>query len=554
MSTAPKSFSAPEPPSIDRRSDSDRLVTPVAAAEASTALEDGRISNSGAGKVPPRAPAAPLFGRLSGSAARMVLLRILVRMLGFVSVLILARVLAPDDFGIVGIALSLIASLEAFTVVGANLAIVRQRDAGRQLYDTAWTIELARGVLIAALLAGSGRLAATFFGDPRIEPIMYAIAVGALVQAIENVGTIDFVKDLRFDREFRFLLTTKAIAFVVTVAAALALRTYWALVIGYLSHRLARTVLSYVMHPFRPRISLAALRQLFSFSSWIWASSVIAFANTQGQTLIAGKIVAPQELGFFRVGSEVGALPATEIQIPMQRVLFPGLSHVGSEPRRFAQLFADAFQTMLLIQAALSIGFALVAEPFVRILYGERWVGMATFVALVAVAAFFQLPTSIAEPLFVALGRLRLYTMIVLLSAVVRLLMLAIGLHTLGLTGAGWALLATAPFEAAFTTTIVARVLHLRIQDLLRGSWRCVGAVGAMAGAVSGVASIWPDPANFAGSAMMLISSILAGGVAFVATQIVLWIASGRPAGAEAHLVRFARDRIESFKVRYRLA
>jgi lipopolysaccharide exporter len=553
MSTAPKISGAPEPCSIGRDWAGDPSITSVALGHIPTA-KDGGMSESTPGEALQRAPAEPLFGRLSGSAARMVLLRLVVRMLGFISTLILARVLAPDDFGIVGIALSLIASLEAFTVFGANLAIVRERDVSRELYDTAWTIELARGVLIAALLAASGPSIAAFFSDPRIEPIMYAIAFGALVQGLENVGTIDFVKDLRFDRDFRFFLTTKAVAFVVTVTAALLLRNYWALVIGYLSHRLARMVLSYVMHPFRPRISLAALRQLFSFSSWIWASSIITFANSQGQTLIAGKIVGPQELGLFRVGSEVGALPVTEIQGPVQRVLFPGLSRVGSEPSRFAQLFADAFQTMLLIQAALSIGLALVAEPFVRILYGEHWLGMTSFVALAAAAALFQLPTFITEPLLIALGRLRLYSTIVLLSATVRLPILAISLHTWGLTGAGWALLTTALFDAVFTTAVIARVLHLRMRDLLRGTWRCVGAAGAMAGAVTGITSIWPGPADLTSSAAMLIVSVLVGGIAFATTQIALWIAADRPAGAEANLVRFARESIKAFELRYRSA
>ena len=480
----------------------------------------------------------------------MVTLRFLMRLFGLVSTVVLARVLTPDDFGLVGIALSLIASLEAFTTFGTNLAITRERTPGTHLYNTAWTIELLRGVFITLLLIIFAKPAALFFGDPRVEPVIYAISIGSLIQAVENVGIVDFMKGLRFDQEFRLFLSTKMIAFVVTVCAAIILRNHWALVLGYLAYRASRTALSYAMHPFRPRLSLRARRELFGFSSWVWAYSLISFANGQGQTLIAGKVLDGRALGFFRVGAEVGALPATEIQAPVLRVLFPGVSKIGGDRARSAQLFVDAFCMILLVQTAFSAGLALTAYPFVRVVYGDAWVGMAPFVAFVSIATLFQSSGCIAEPMLVATGRPKLFTAIVLISMAIRLPLVALGLHFGGLTGAGWSLVAASIIEAGLTTVLTVRVLGLPIVVLAAGVWRPAVAAGTMAVAVYGLTIIWGSAVGLLGQVAMLVSLAVAGGIVFVASQAALWLLAGKPDGPEAHLLRFLSERLAGLRFR----
>jgi lipopolysaccharide exporter len=493
-------------------------------------------------------PSEALFGPLSAGVTRMIMLRLVMRLIGLVSTSILARLLVPEDFGLAGIAYAMIASLEAFTTFGSNLSIVREQNATRDHYDTAWTIELLRGTLIAALLVALAEPAAGFFGNPRVVPIIYVLAAMSLIQSAENIGTIDFMKGLRFDREFRLFLLMKVIGFVVTVAAAFLLRNYWALIIGTLASRIARTALSYSMHPFRPRLSMRAWRRIFTFSSWVWIYSVIGFTNTLGQTAIAAKLISPRELGFFRVGLEVGALPASEVQAPALRVLFPGLTKISRETERFAQLFADAFRTMLLVQAALAIGLALVAEPFVRFVYGDAWSDMAPFVSFVAIATFFQLPSGIAEQMFLAAGRQKLFSIITLGAALVRLPLLVVGLYYWGLIGAGWSLCAAALFEAGVTILLTTRVLGLTLAALFGGSWRCAAAVGAMAVAVLKLSSIWPAPSGFFSNAILLGALVFTGAAAFISCDAVLWLAAGKPEGAESQFRRFIAHRIAAFK------
>jgi O-antigen/teichoic acid export membrane protein len=297
------------------------------------------------------------------------------------------------------------------------------------------------------------------------------------------------------------------------------------------------------MHPFRPRLSFVAWRRLLHFSSWIWVYSIVAFANSQGAILIAGRLIEPRALGLFKVGSEVGGMPASEIQLPILRVLFPGLARAGDDPARFARLLVEAFSTMLLLQTAVSVGFALVARPLVGLLYGDSWTEMVGFVSFVAISTLLQFPSYLAEATLVAAGLVRTFSGLTAVSAAIRLPLLATGFATGGLIGAGWMIVVSCAIEGAVFTTALARGFDTRVAELFRGAWRNAISAAVMTGAVLAVRETLPAAGGELAAATDLIASVFAGAVAFVMSQVLLWILSGRPEGAEANLWRLLRQR-----------
>ena len=102
-----------------------------------------------------------------------------------------------------------------------------------------------------------------------------------------------------------------------------------------------RVIFSYLVHPFRPRLTLICWRELYGVSFWLWITGMAGFVNDSGLTLIVGRFVDAKRVGFFNVGQEMGQLPNTELLHPLTAVLFPGLSRVGDDPARFNNLFRD---------------------------------------------------------------------------------------------------------------------------------------------------------------------------------------------------------------------
>src|SRR5262249_27643518 len=141
---------------------------------------------------------------IASGAAWMVLFRLLDRSVGVVSTLVLARLLVPEDFGVVAMAMSIISLVELATAFSFEIALIQKPDPRRVHFDTAWTLNIVvafcGGVVTAALAAP----AAQFYQEPRLTLVMLAIAAGWTVSGFENVGTVEFRRSMNFQREFLF--------------------------------------------------------------------------------------------------------------------------------------------------------------------------------------------------------------------------------------------------------------------------------------------------------------------------------------------------------------
>src|SRR6185369_3577735 len=263
-------------------------------------------------------------------SAWMIGFRLLDRSVGLISVLVLARVLTPADFGLVAMATAMIAFVELFGWLGLDVALIQRPGATREHFDSAWTMN----VLIA-----SGWPLAWFYGDPRLIALVAFLSLGPLIQGCENIGVVAFRKELNFDREFRFLLSKRLLSVAITVSLALWLRSYWALAIGMVCGRLAGVAISYALHPFRPRWSLSRAGDLLHFSLWLVAQNVFVFLKDRGPDFIVGKFAGAHALGMWSVANELSNLVGTELIQPMNRAALPTYSRLAEDRGALASAY-----------------------------------------------------------------------------------------------------------------------------------------------------------------------------------------------------------------------
>src|SRR5688500_7124382 len=174
----------------------------------------------------------PPSGHLLRGSAWMIAMRWATRALGLVSTIILARLLAPEDFGVVAMAMVVVGFLEVFTHTGVDLALIRDAQATREHYDTAWTLEILQAALLALALLAAAPYATGYFGDARVLEVMQILSLRAFVGGFENIGVVAFRRELNFTREFWFGVFKKMSTVAVTIVAAFVFRSYWALVLG----------------------------------------------------------------------------------------------------------------------------------------------------------------------------------------------------------------------------------------------------------------------------------------------------------------------------------
>ncbi len=318
-----------------------------------------------------------------------------ISLMGLANTVILARLLTPEDFGLVAVASVVFAIISAFTGLSLAAALIQHKDPQREHYDTAWTLEVMRGVFVGALLCGIGVFFA-IYGDPRIELIMYAFGATAIIGALKNPRIIDFQRRLSFKQELLIQLAEKFASIVAAVTIALIYQTFWAIVAGWLASQIISVVLSYLLIPYLPRISLRHWRSLFSFSSWVALGSGIRELNWRGDKLMVNAVLGPSVLGQYDVGGRLSALPVRESVAPLVHVLFPAFSKLQEESARLRNAYVRAQRILAMVAFPVGIGFALVAGPLVEFALGPGWATaglviqvLSTLFALQAIATPF---------------------------------------------------------------------------------------------------------------------------------------------------------------------
>ena len=475
--------------------------------------------------------------QIASGVGWMVLFKLVDRGLAIVSTLILARLLVPADFGLVAMAMSVIAILELATSFSFEVALIQKRELQRAHYDTAWTLNAMLSASCAALTALMAYPTALFYAEPRLTMVMLALALGWVFSGLENTGIVDFRRQLDFRREFHFLAAKRVLSFVITVALAVTLRSYWALVIGSVAGRVFGVALSYLLHGFRPRPCLQAARELFAFSGWMLANNLLSVAQAKIPHFAVGRYLGSQPLGLFTVGAEVAQIPSADLIAPINRVVFPGLSRLTDDFAQLRKTFLDVLGATTMFALPAALGIASVAEPLVLVLLGPRWIEAVPVIRILAVAAAVSAVTAGNSSAYLALGQPRFITLI----ATIRLAVLVPAAFLLtaqvGLTGAAYAELGAAILGLAVSLPMLLRRLDIRAREFAARLWRPAAASAAMAVAVVRLLE-WIGNATSSVQAVPVLAAAVAGGVLVYVTGIgLLWFLAGRPPGAERTLI-----------------
>jgi len=491
----------------------------------------------------------PTGAVVARGAMLMVMFKLVERSIGFVSTLILARLLTPGDFGLVAMAMSVVALTELMGAFGFETAIIQRKDADRSHFDTAWTFAVIFGIAIALVLVLLAVPAAQFYHDPRLAMVLPVLAIGALCTGFENIGTVAFRKGMDFGKEFRFLLSKKVISFTVTISMAFAFHSYWALVIGTVVGKACTVLISYRVHPYRPRFSLAATRDLFHFSRWLFLSNLILFLQNQSDSFILGRTVGAGGLGLYKMASEIAVLPSTELIAPINRAVFPAYSMLSADLAKLGEKFLEVFRFIAVISLPVSVGLVCVAELAVKVLLGAKWEAAVPLLQLFVVCG---MTSSLQSNLFlviVALGKPKANT---LMSGA----MLMVYLPTLiwtslhyGVMGAAWVHLVMSVLVLIPLHIVFFSLTSLSRRAYAKTLWRPGLAAAGMGATVLALQAALGPYSGTIPALLLLLIYVIAGTLSYVVFILFLWQLNGRPEhSAETAILREIAHRLNLSK------
>jgi O-antigen/teichoic acid export membrane protein len=456
-----------------------------------------------------------------------------VNILTALSTIVLARLLLPTDFGLVALGTSMLVVLQAFTELSLSQALIHTREATRDHYNTAWTLNTARGSLIGLGFVLAAPFAATAYHEPRLENIMFALAINVAVGGLKNPKLVMLQKQLNFHQEAIRTVSAMLLQVAVSVTVAVIFRSYWALVAGIMAGTTSTVILSYTLVPFRPSPGWKHFRELWSFSLWMSLGQIVNTLNYRFDQLLVGSFVGRAELGLYTVGSRLSVMPGQEMIRPLTNTLFPAFRLTADDPARLKRAYQRVQAVVTAVALPASVGFALVADPVVRLALGEKWLGAIPVIHLIAATYSIDTFGSLVAPLGMAMGQTRLLFMRNLQKFAIRVPMIAAGMLLGGLMGVLYFRALAGILTVGVDMSMVKRVAGVSVLDQFRANRRAILSSIAMILAVLLFQRLIPVAHDKEALIVTLGSTILLGGLIYVGTSLLLWRIAGSPYGPE---------------------
>jgi lipopolysaccharide exporter len=393
------------------------------------------------------------------------------KLLTVIRSVVLARLLAPEDFGLMGIAMLVIGFVTSFTETGFRAALVQdKRGLEPRFLNTAWTVEVARSMLFGLLMALAAPWVGAFFDEPGAVGLTRLLAVGLALRGLANTGVISFDKDLEFQRRFIFRSVPSVVDLVVSVVLAVVLGNAWALAFGWVAGRVGMVVASYVAHPHRPRLSFdsAAARSMFSFGVWTLASHVLLYFTFNLDDIVVGRVAGATALGLYTMAFTLSQLATTEVTSVVNQVAFPAYARLQDAPNRLARAYVRTVQLVALASFPVAAGLWFVGPTAIEVVLGQQWEPMVPAFSVLVLWGLIRSLLATTGPLFKGVGRPSIATVI----QAAQLGILAVVIYpfttTYGIVGAAWATVVAAVVPDAVALVLAARVSTAPLSSVLR--------------------------------------------------------------------------------------
>jgi len=444
------------------------------------------------------------------------------RIIQLAKVTILAQLLPPKEFGILGIGFLTLAVFESFSQLGISAALIQRENENVDKYlNTSWLLQILRGIIITTTIILIAPHIASWFREPRATNVIRALSVGPILLGLKNPGAVYFRKNLQFHLRFAQIMSGTVVNFCIAVAFGLLLGNVWALVAGSIIGNCTSVIVSYVLHGYRPRLEfdLELARELVDFGKWVFGSSIVGFLQNQGDDIFVGWFLGATPLAFYQMAYRFSNAPATELSDVINKVTFPSLSQVQEDYEKLRNGYFRTLRFSVFLALPAATGIILVAPAFVKVFLGTAWLSTVPLMQALAVWGGLRALDSTNFSVLYAISR----PDIVLKLKVIRVVLIGIGIYfaavQFGLLGVATVLIIAAGLVAPLGIAITLRLINASVDRCLRNLMHPI--LGSIH--MAGLLLLVKDTILFPSEVIKLIFLIILGALTYLTyTQVAV--------------------------------
>jgi lipopolysaccharide exporter len=467
--------------------------------------------------------------------AWLLLGRFVSQAIGLVSTLVAARLLVPADFGLVAVAMSVFMIAGALVELPVAAALVQLKTITDRDFNTAWTLNIIRGLIVTVLMFIAAWPVAAVFGDPRLIALISAMASYPFLLGFRNSRFEMYIRNMDFKWEAMVEIGTKVASFAVMFWVALATGSYWALPLGLIASGVIALVMSFALCPQIPGLSLSEFRKFFGFSVWLGLAQIADSVREAAASLFIGKLLGNAALGTYAVGIQFADRMELFLYAPMERTMFAAFSSIQDDLHRVRAAYLSSLHASFAISLPICVGIGLLAKEIVAITLGPEWASVALVLAFAAPITAIYLLGAISVSIATALGRTRSVFFLKAVSTCLYIPLMVLGALQFGMIGVLWAGVFGAVVWCGLSFRLMAKVIHVSMVRQVAVVGRSLAAALVMSVVVTWArVSLSDDPVQGM-TGLLVQAGILSslGAVVYLAAHAGLWIAANRPQGIE---------------------
>lgn len=347
----------------------------------------------------------------------------------FIVSVVLARLLTPDDYGLIGIVAIFTAVCQAIINAGFTTALIRKKNCTDDDYNTVFIINFVLSLILYAIIYVIAPFIATFFERHELIGLTRVSSLGMIIGALSLVQQTRLTKMIDFKSQTKITFISSISSGIIGISMALFGVGVWALVAQQLSAQLFRTILLWIVNKWKPkmRFSVQSFNELFGFGWKIMVSGILDTVWKELYQVVVGKYYSPATLGQYTRAKQFSQLFSSNLTSVIQRVTYPVISNIQDEKERMVRAYRRIIKTTMFITAVCMFTLGAVSEPLLYCLIGPKWNEAATYLPLICIAGSLYPLHAINLNMLQVQGRSELFLILEIIKKILGLAPLFIG-------------------------------------------------------------------------------------------------------------------------------
>jgi O-antigen/teichoic acid export membrane protein len=406
--------------------------------------------------------------------------------LQFITLVVMARLLSPDDFGLMGMIMVVIGFSQAFADMGISNAIIYRQDTTREQLSSLYWLNIITGVIIFFILCASAPLVVAFYKEPRLPSLLYLTAAIFLITPIGQQFQILLQKDLHFDKLAKIEITTAASYSTMAIGSAFLGFGVYSLIYGQLAACVVKVFLLWVSsyNHWRPTFHFTKrdLKGYVSFGMYQMGERSINYLNSNLDYLLIGSMLGAKQLGYYTLAYNLIIRPSSMINPVITKVAFPVFSRIQNETDKLRKGYLKVLQLLSIVNFPIIIGLAALAPVAVPVILGEQWLPSIILIQVLTIVGLLRSTGNPIGALLLAKGRADLGFKWNLGLTVTQIPGLYLGAKLGGAVGVATAFAILMIFYSIFNYFILIRILiGPSLRDYIQSMWPALWMSGMMA-------------------------------------------------------------------------